>query len=74
VTGIAFGRGRKSTLLLWSDQGVKLPAAQRAGVQVQRLDGSQLPQAAAGLHLTSEPVLVTVTADLKDAARVLGIS
>jgi hypothetical protein len=73
VTGIGFGRGRKSTLLLWSDEGVELSATQRTGVQVQRMDGSQLPQAPAGLRLTSEPVLVTVTTSLKDAPRVLGI-
>jgi Glycosyl hydrolases family 39 len=74
VTGIAFGRGRTSTLLLWSDQGVDLPVATQASVRLQGMDGSQLPRAPGGLRLTSEPVFITVAAGLKDAPRVIGIA
>jgi hypothetical protein len=73
VTGIAFGRDGKSTLLLWSDRGVDLPAAKQASFRVQGLDGNQLPAEASSLRLTAQPVFITVTADLKEALRVVGL-
>lgn len=70
LTGIAFGRRNKSTLLLWSDRGATLPAPKQPGIQAEGIDGTQLPWASAGLRLTPQPVLISVDAEVKDALRI----
>jgi hypothetical protein len=70
VTGIAFGRDGRSTLLLWSDGGVDLSGAKQADVRAQGLDGTRL--ATEPLRLTSQPVIITVRADLGAALRAIG--
>jgi hypothetical protein len=74
VTGIVFGRKGKSTLVLWSDRGTDLPKAQQARMQVDGMDGRQLPAAPGALRLTSQPVFITVTATPSQALHVLGLS
>jgi hypothetical protein len=74
VTGIVFGRKGKSTLVLWSDRGTDLPKAQQARMQVEGMDGKQLPAVPGALHLTSQPVFITVAAAPNQALRMVGLS
>jgi hypothetical protein len=74
VSGIVFGRNGKSTLVLWSDRGTALPKAQQARMQVDGMDGRQLPAAPGALRLTSQPVFITVMAAPSQALQVLGLS
>jgi hypothetical protein len=70
--GIVFGKGNKSTLVVWSDQGTTLPGTPPAGAKASTLSGAPAQWGAGGLRLGSEPVLVSVPIGLEAAARLVG--
>jgi hypothetical protein len=71
VSGVAFGRGRRSTLVIWSDHSATVPGPPRPGMKAMAVDGAPVPWGADGLRLGSEPVLVSVPLGLEDAVRLV---
>jgi hypothetical protein len=71
ASGIAFGKGNKTTLVLWSERGATVPGAARSGANASTLSGASVPWGEAGLHLGSEPFLVSVPLTLDEAARLV---
>jgi hypothetical protein len=74
VSGVAFGQRDRSTLVVWSDRGVTLPAAGAPDFEVRTLDDGHAPVAGggSGLRLGPEPVRITVARKLEDALKLLG--
>jgi hypothetical protein len=70
ITGLALSDRRRSTLVLWSDRGTDL-ASLEAQTRVTTMSGRQLPSRAASLHLSSEPIFVTMPGGLGSALRLL---
>jgi hypothetical protein len=71
TSGIAFGRGKQTVLVLWSEQGATVPGAARSGAKASTLSGALVQWGDAGLRLGSEPFLVSVPLTLDEAARLV---
>jgi hypothetical protein len=71
ASGVAFGKGNKTTLVLWSERGATVPGTARSGANASTLSGASVPWGAGGLHLGSEPFLVSVPLTLDEAARLV---
>lgn len=71
VSGVAFGKGRRSTLVIWNDRGAIVPGPPRPGMKAMAVDGTPVPWGADGMRLGSEPVLVSVQLGLEDAVSLL---
>jgi hypothetical protein len=69
TSGVAFGKGGKTTLVVWSDQGAVLRGAAPADTTASTLGGAPVPWDADGLRLGAEPVLISVPLSLDQAAR-----
>ena len=73
VSGVAFGQGGRSTLVIWSDHGVTLPAASAPGLDARTLDGgAPVAWGGSGLRLGPQPVRISVARKLEDALKLLG--
>jgi hypothetical protein len=70
--GVAFGKGHKTTLVIWSDRGATLPGAALSGAAVSTPSGTPVQWGAGGLRLGPEPVLVGVPLPLEEATRLVG--
>jgi hypothetical protein len=71
ASGIAFGKGKKTTLVLWSERGATVPGTARSGATASTLSGASVRWGDAGLRLGSEPFLVSVPLTLDEAARLV---
>jgi hypothetical protein len=69
TSGVAFGKGGKTTLVVWSDQGAVLRGAAPSNATASTLGGAPVPWDADGLRLGAEPVLISVPLSLEEAAR-----
>jgi hypothetical protein len=70
--GVAFGKGKATTLVVWSDRGATLPGAPPPGARASTLGGAPVPWGTGGLRLGAEPVLVSVPLALDAAAQLAG--
>jgi hypothetical protein len=68
ASGVAFGKGNTSTLVIWSNQGTTLPATLPRGAKASTLSGVPVPWGRDGLRLGAEPVLINVPLRLEAAA------
>ena len=71
TSGIAFGRGKQTVLVLWSEQGATVPGTARSDAKASTLSGASVQWGDAGLRLGSEPFLVSVPLTLDEAARLV---
>jgi hypothetical protein len=71
ASGVAFGKGSKTTLVLWSEHGAIVPGAARSGANASTLGGASVQWGEAGLRLGREPFLVSVPLTLDEAARLV---
>jgi hypothetical protein len=71
TTGVAFGRGKQTVLVLWSEQGATVPETARPGAKASTLSGAAVQWGEAGLRLGSEPFVVSVPLTLDEAARLV---
>jgi hypothetical protein len=71
ASGVAFGRGKQTVLVLWSEQGATVPGIARSGAKASTLGGASVQWGEAGLRLGSEPFLVSVPLTLDEAARLV---
>ena len=71
ASGIAFGKGKQTVLVLWSEQGATVPGIGRSDAKASTLTGASVPWGKAGLRLGREPFLVSVPLTLDEAARLI---
>jgi hypothetical protein len=71
VSGVAFGGGAQTTLVLWSEAGAALAAPPGEGASARTVAGETLPWGESGLRLGPEPVLLTVPTGLDRAVRLI---
>jgi len=71
TSGVAFGRGKQTVLVLWSEQGATVPGTARSDAKASTLSGASVQWGDAGLRLGSEPFLVSVPLTLDEAARLV---
>jgi hypothetical protein len=69
TSGVAFGKGDKTTLVVWSDQGAVLRGAAPSNATVSTLSGAPVLWGADGLRLGAEPVLISAPLSLEEAER-----
>jgi hypothetical protein len=69
ASGVAFGKGKATTLVIWSDHGATLPGTPPLGAKASTLSGAPIPWGKGGLRLGAEPVLVNVPLALEAAAK-----
>jgi hypothetical protein len=71
TSGVGFGKGNQTVLVLWSEHGATLPGAARSGAKASTLSGASVPWGEAGLRLGSEPFLISVPLTINEAARLV---
>jgi hypothetical protein len=71
ASGIAFGKGKQTVLVLWSEQGATVPGTGRSGAKASTLSGASVQWGETGLRLGQEPYLVSVSQPLDEAARLI---
>jgi hypothetical protein len=71
TSGIAFGKGKQTVLVLWSDQGATVPGTARSGAKASTLSGASVPWGEAGLRLGREPFLASVPLTLDEATQLI---
>jgi hypothetical protein len=71
ASGIAFGKGKQTVLVLWSEQGATVAGTGRLGAKASTLSGASVQWGEAGLRLGREPFLVSVPLTLDEAARLI---
>ena len=72
LSGVGFGRGDQSTLVVWSDRGTTLPAPPAGAKAEARLAaGGAVAWGADGLRLGPQPVRITVGAALDSVLKAL---
>jgi hypothetical protein len=69
TSGVAFGKDDKTPLVVWSDRGAVLRGAAPSKATASTLGGAPVPWGADGLRLGGEPVLISVSLPLEEAAR-----
>jgi hypothetical protein len=71
ASGVAFTRRGQSTMVLWSNGDATLAAPPGPGAGAETAGGAPLSWGSGGLHLGTDPVIITVRGKIEDALRLV---